>query len=156
MKGQLELSFGMIFSLIIILATIGTAAYFIISFVKTGSCADLQLSYASLQDSIDDVWGAALGEKTVDLRMPRGVTSLCFGDARATGNATFRELIDPYLIEGYGLYALPPTKACDGELASKQLTKVTGDFFCVPVRNNKVTIRASKASVGERMVTLHA
>ena len=157
MKGQLELSFGIIFSLIIIIATIGTAGYFITKFVGTGKCTTLQFAYADLQERVDDVWGAALGNKEVTLQVPGGITSLCIGDIAFGSNATLRELVDPYVLEGVGIYALPPAKACDGELAARTSTHVSpGTFLCKPVTRGKVTFRLSKERVSERTVTIHA
>lgn len=157
MKGQLELSFGVIFSIIIIIATIGTATYFIMHFVDTGKCTTLELSYADLQKGIDDVWGSAVADKEVTIQIPGGITSLCFGDAVSARNESFRTLVDAYLVEGNAVYALPPRQACDGELAARTLQHVQNNtFFCVPARNGKLTLRMTKASIGERMVTLHA
>lgn len=157
MKGQLELSFGVIFSIIIIIATIGTATYFIMHFMNTGKCTTLQLAYADLQEGIDNAWGSAVADTSVTLHIPGGVTSLCFGDITGGQNATLREQLDAYVVEGQAVYALPPTKACDGSLAGKQLSHVTvSPFFCKPVVNGKLSVRLTKATVGERMVTLHA
>lgn len=157
MRGQLELSFGFIFSLIIIIATVGTAGYFITKFVGTGQCTTLQMSYADLQEKINSVWGAAVGDTTVTLQIPGGVTSLCIGDMSGGTNATLRELVDAFIVEGIGVYALPPTKACDGEAASRKLTHVApGPLICKPVMRGKVTFRLSKTQVSERMVTIHA
>jgi hypothetical protein len=98
-----------------------------------------------------------LGNEEVTLRIPSGISSLCIGDIPSGTNATLRELVDPYLIEGIGIYALPPTNACDGELAARKLNHVApGALVCKPVVRGKVTFRVSKESVSERMVTIHA
>ena len=157
MKGQLELSFGMIFSLLIIIATVGTAGYFITKFVETGKCTTLQLAYAELQEGVDSVWGAAVGNKEISLQVPSGITSLCIGDMSSGTNATLRELIDVYIVEGIGVYALPPTNACDGELAARKLTHLASTpLLCKPVVRGKITFRVSKESVSERMVRIDA
>ena len=55
-KAQIQLSFGMIFSIIIIVVTILVAGYVIIKFMSSQDNAKCKLFYQKLQDTIDDSW----------------------------------------------------------------------------------------------------
>ncbi|MCX6748310.1 MAG: hypothetical protein NT076_01775 [Candidatus Pacearchaeota archaeon] len=57
-KADLNISFGMIFSIILIIAFVGVAFYAIRGFLSTKNCAELGQFKQDLQDSIDKAWGS--------------------------------------------------------------------------------------------------
>ena len=146
-RGQLELSFGVLFSVILIIVVIGAAIYFINVFVNTSDCATVQVFQKEVQDSIDSAWRAAKVEQTMHVRAPRGVSELCIGDsASAVGYASERTALDNYLVQGTGLYLLPVSAACEGGQAGKHLTHASGAFFCVRAVKGMFTYHLSKTN----------
>ena len=55
-RADLNISFGMIFSIILIIAFVGVAFYAISGFLKTKNCAELGQFKQDLQDAIDGAW----------------------------------------------------------------------------------------------------
>ena len=51
-RGQLQISFGMIFSIILIIAFVALAVYVIMIFLDTGKCANTGLFKNDLQQEI--------------------------------------------------------------------------------------------------------
>ena len=49
LRGQIQLSFGMIFSIIIIIATIAVAFYVISTFMDTSRCIDVENFYTRVE-----------------------------------------------------------------------------------------------------------
>ena len=51
-KGSIELSFGMIFSIIMIIAIVGVATYAIVSFLELGKATELSLFHQKFQETL--------------------------------------------------------------------------------------------------------
>ena len=57
-RGQIQLSFGMIFSIIIIIATLAVGSYVIYYFWQLNNKLECQLYKNEIQKQIDKIWAA--------------------------------------------------------------------------------------------------
>jgi len=140
------LSFGMIFSILIIISIIAVAFYAINNFLEINECAEAGLLFESLQDEIDRAWTSGQYSQTHYEKFPRGITEVCFGDISegAVPLFTSRDFefyeafndMDPDT--GTNVFLYPVEEACGGELFANtlehaQILDSTGNpiFFCV-------------------------
>jgi len=157
-KGQVQLSFGMIFSMIVIIATVAVAFYAISYFLNLSRCTQTGNFYSSLQNEIDKAWAGEITQKIFSGKLPSGIKNVCFGNMSQnydTGQySKIHQELEMIAIAKNNIYLYPVWNACDGEFASKKLEHVKIDeFFCVGVKNNEAKIKLSKGS-GEALVTL--
>ena len=154
-RGSIEISFGMIFSVIIIIVIIGIAVYAITSFLNIGESAEISLFYKELQKSIDDAWTSATTSRVITLSIPKSIELVCFGSL-ATGVAPdkyrdemqeLKEYSSGFQQQNTNSFLYPPGKA--GDFAFKKVNKIDfsslGTFDCLETRNGKISIRLSKS-----------
>lgn len=82
----LGMSFGMIFSIILIIAFVATAFYVIKYFINTSNCAQVGSFYTELQQEIDAMWNSEGGSKTFSAALPAGIKYVCFANFSASKN----------------------------------------------------------------------
>ncbi|MEK6889328.1 MAG: hypothetical protein AABW80_04445 [Nanoarchaeota archaeon] len=144
-RGQIQLSFGMIFSIILIIATVAVAFFFIKNFLNSSSCVQVNKFYDDLQKDIDKVWRAPQAEELFMINLPGGINAVCFGNLELAQQKGFvQEYGDlrKYQEDESNIYLYPGKKACDGELAVKELKHFDdSDFFCINLdADNKIKI----------------
>ena len=79
-KGQMKLSFGMIFSIILIIFFIAFAIYGIFKFLELQDSIQINLFVENLQRDVDKMWRSPKGSQEVSYRLPSKITSICFVD----------------------------------------------------------------------------
>lgn len=141
-QGIFGMSFGFIFSIILIIALIGVTMYAIAFFLNLSGCTNIGLFYDSLQDEIDRAWSSGIYSDTLG-KIPTGelekagIEMICFGelDSTTSDNPDLqRELEDALFENKDNLFLSPPNKACEGELASYDIKHIQIEkFFCVNV-----------------------
>ncbi len=153
-KGSIEISFGMIFSVIIIIALIGVAVYGITIFLQVGKSAEIGLFYEDFQNSVDEIWSSATTNKAVEFSVPSSIKFVCFGSIANNIDAgryssqfqELRQFSSGFQQQNTNTFLYPPEKA--GDLAFKKIDKIDtsslGSFDCFEARNRKVNIRLSK------------
>jgi hypothetical protein len=149
-KAQIQLSFGMIFSIIIIIATLVVAFYVISYFLNLNKCTQIGLFYSSLQGEVNKAWQADMIQKTFAGKLPSGIAKLCFGNSSQMPLQEDREEYEYFKSHaktGYNMLFYPAGKACDGELAFNKLEHIrTDNFFCVPVKSGNAGVVLFKES----------
>lgn len=156
-KGAIEISFGMIFSIIIIVAIVGVATYAIVYFLDLGKATEMSLFHQKFQETIDDVWSASITDKVVSFTLPAGIELVCFGDLSSNSwdinyEDERRNLIryaSNYDKQNTNRFIYPIEKA--GDFAYKKVDKIdlselgTGtDFECFETRNREIRVRLEK------------
>ena len=76
--GQMELSFGMIFSIILIIIFIGFGAYAIIQFIQFQQSIQISSFLKDFQDDVNKMWESSQGSQVVTYNLPTKVISVCF------------------------------------------------------------------------------
>ena len=79
-KGQIDISFGMIFSIIIIIATVAIGFYVITYFLNLSSCTKVGLFWNSLNEEVDKAWNSDIAQTVYTKDVPSGITHVCFGN----------------------------------------------------------------------------
>ncbi len=155
-RAQMQLSFTMIFSIILIIMTIAVAFYAISQFLKTSDCLKIRLYYEDLERESDRVWRSASANLELRLPLPNSVQSVCFGNVA---------LLDArqYPVESKALSgtAAPdknayiyPRAVCESSLASRGISHISVPSpFCASVADGKITVHLKKTS-SEGLVTL--
>ena len=79
-KAQINLSFGMIFSIILIIVFIAFAFYAIGKFLNIQKAAKTSQFIEALKTDVDRMWKSSQGSQQVNYSLPGSVDYLCFAD----------------------------------------------------------------------------
>jgi len=150
-RGQLQISFGMIFSIIIIIALVATAFYVITYFLNLSKCTQILSFYQNLDDRVKRAWAADIVQETFSGNLPRGIESVCLGNLTQdfgdyeTERQSFSRF---YRNSENNIFLFPTEEACGKEGGSFNLKKARADsFFCLPVSDGKASIQLAKGSL---------
>jgi|SRR3989338_872168 len=144
------MSFGVIFSIILIIAIIGVAVFAINHFLGLSNCTKLGLAYKNLQDEVDEAWTSGIYRDTHEIKLPGNIDHICFGDISVQSTGTEEEIRQNieefYFGDGtHTVFVNPPEKACDGDLATYKLEHVDIEgFFCFD--NTDVIVNLEKGA----------
>lgn len=141
------MSFGMIFSIFIIIVTIGVAIYVIAQFINTGECAKVHLFYDDVDKKVDQIWKAASSSLSFEVSVPGKVESVCFGDS---GSLDSKKYLDEY--EEFKEYRntknnlfLFPSGTCKEVSSNHVIANVDiSESFCLEPKNGKIEFSLSK------------
>jgi hypothetical protein len=115
-KGQdaIGMSFGWLFSLILIIVFIFVAIYGINYFLNMGKCTKVGLFYDSLQQKIDDAYQSSSSDFELSVNLP-GVTQICFANLtqKITGSDAIYKQIELYSFYDANTFIIPSANACD-------------------------------------------
>jgi len=137
-RAQMKLSFGMIFSIILIIIFIAVAIYAILKFLGIQDSVKIAQFEDDLQSDIDKMWKGSQGSQEVEYSLPAKIKSVCFKDDEYE-NLVFRA--DKF-IEGIKINHIDIEKTLAGE-----------DSFCIDNVNRKLKMRIKK-EYGEALVTI--
>jgi len=156
-RGQFQLSFGMIFSIFIIAATVAVAIYAIVFFLDFQKCSEIGLFYQDLKGDVDKAWVTPIVESTFGERIPSAVDYVCFGNLTQEVSAIDRDRRDELRRRGgvrrNNVFIFPPG-ACEGNLASFSLRNAeVEEFFCNERSDGEVSVKLSK-DVSDALVKL--
>lgn len=149
-RGQLQISFGMIFSIILIIAIVGVSIYVISYFMSLRSCTTIGFFYDDIQDRVDKAWASTKAQEIFEADLPRGIEKVCFGSFdiphRDEDSEAF-ESLKRYANHNKNLFLYPNQGDCGADLRSYKLEHATSDeFFCSEVDGGEVTFKISKTS----------
>ncbi|MCR4327140.1 MAG: hypothetical protein NUV46_00995 [Nanoarchaeota archaeon] len=77
-KGEIKLSFGMIFSIILIIVFLGFAFFAIQKFLGLQKEVTTQKFYESLQSDVNSVWSSTEASTRVEYIVPGDIKQVCF------------------------------------------------------------------------------
>lgn len=93
-KGQIKLSFGMIFSIILIIIFVAFAFYAIKMFIGLGDDAKSNKFIDDLQSDVDRVWRSPQSNELQEYSLPTKVGFACFVDFDVRRKGTYSYLYD--------------------------------------------------------------
>ena len=159
-RGQIDISFGMIFSVILIIVVVGVAFYVINNFLDLKKCTEIGLFHDDLKKYIDNAWQSTIHKDTFKGTLSSGIELVCFGDLNQIPLSQYKQEYDS-LSRAFinnkerNVFLYPIQKACDATLSSFKLEHVkTNNFFCIPVVDNKIELKTKKDQF-ESLVTLN-
>jgi hypothetical protein len=137
-RGQIDLSFGMIFSIILIIAFLVFGFFAIKKFLELQDSIKIQTFLKDFQDDVDKMWKSSQGSQTKSYYLPNYINAVCFQENR------FENL------------KLNSSKIINGKMIEHiDITKITEekDPFCIANSNGKISLTISK-DYGEILVTV--
>ncbi len=130
-RGQMKMSFGMIFSIILIIIFIVIAFYAIQKFLDLQQNIQINQFADSLKSDIDKMWGGSQGSQEFEYLVPSKTKSICFIEDEYE-NLVARDK------EGYVLLRTNIEHINIEEMLRNS------DPFCPEIKNNKISIILKK------------
>lgn len=121
-SGQFQMSFGVIFSIILIIAFIFVAYIAIRHFLDLKDCTLVANFYDSLQNEVDNVWKSQSADQAFSSALPSGIEYVCFADmtkAERNGPSGVYQALRRNLVVRHNTFFYPSRKSCG--LASKEV-----------------------------------
>ena len=137
-KGAIELSFGMIFSLILIIVFLAFGFYAITKFIALQKTIQIENFLRDFQNDVDTMWKSSQGSQNLVYSLPTSITAVCFkNDEFQNLEFNSKEIINGKMIEHI------------------DIAKTTKDEspFCIGNVKGKITIRLVK-DYGEILVSV--
>jgi uncharacterized protein (UPF0333 family) len=143
-KAQMEISFGMIFSILLIIVFIAFAFFGIKKFMEVQNEILGKKFIDDLNTDIEKMWKSSRGSQELTYTLPSKVKSVCFGEKNIE-----------YEDDSYNVYYLPEKLFDNGKLNYVNFEKTLKgkDEICFEVENRKVSFVISK-DYGEDLVTI--
>ena len=99
-KGQMQMSFGMIFSIILIIFFLAFAFFGIRTFLGIQDTAEKAKFLSDIQNDVETVWKSAQSSQAKEYFLPGKISDVCFIDAssgkRGNNSSIFDELKRAY------------------------------------------------------------
>lgn len=77
-RGAIEMSFGTIFSIILIITFIAFGIYGIMKFLDLQKTIQVEKFLRDFQGDIDKMWKSSQGSQRIDYALPANIVSVCF------------------------------------------------------------------------------
>ena len=159
--GQMKLSFGMIFSIILIIFFIGFAFYAIKTFLLLQDSAEVGTFVGNLQSDINKVWKSSQASQEETYSLPSKIQYVCFTDFFSSEGIgakanLYEELKDTFFgNENMVFYPIGSSDFDSTKLDYIEIQEITKDEnpFCVENKNGKVRIKLEK-DFGESLVKI--
>jgi hypothetical protein len=159
-KGQLEISFGMIFSILLIIAVLAVSFYAIQYFVNLSTCSSLGLFHDALQKDVDTAWQGSSSRTLFEGDVPGSVDYICFGNMSITPASAdrerFEELRKTYRLSTSNVFIYPQKENCGSGIVDRQIKHAAmREFFCIKTREGTIKAALNKNNL-ETSVTVSA
>ena len=129
-RGQMQMSFNMIFSIIIIIAII-ISSFIVIKWVLGNQrCIQINLFIEDIEREVDKSWKTSETSFTMERNLPTAIKRICFinlNDKRGISNDILAEIREYNEVDN--LFLMPRKKAC--ERHSVEIENIKFDNFCV-------------------------
>lgn len=79
-KGQIKLSFGMIFSIVLIIIFLAFGFYAITKFIELQNSIQIEKFLNDFQDDVNKMWKSPQGSQSLVYSLPTKIISVCFED----------------------------------------------------------------------------
>lgn len=136
-KAQLKMSFGMIFSIILIVIFIAFAIFGVKKFLGIQDSISSKQFIENLQNDVDRMWESSQGSQEIDYVVSKKIEGFCITD------------------DSYANYYFLPESFGEGNLKNVDIDKSLGskEKLCFPNENGRITINLEK-DFGENLVTM--
>ena len=160
-NGQMKLSFGMIFSIILIIIFLAFAFYSIRKFIGISDAVKIGNFKDDLESGIEKLWKATQGSQEMEYFLPKKVAAVCFVDYSSAKRGPKKDIYDKLKQVFYGdenmiFYPIGSSEGLDSaEIKHIDINKTTEDEnpFCVDNIKGKTSMTLKK-NYGENLVTI--
>jgi hypothetical protein len=137
-RGQMDISFGMIFSIILIIIFLVFGFYAIKKLIELQQTVQIETFLKDFQNDVDKMWKGVQGSQEVKYTLPTRITAVCFQ------NDEFQNLkfVSSTLVIGKQINNIDILN-----------TIKEADSLCIPNVKGKTTMRLTK-NYGETLVTI--
>lgn len=122
----MDIPFGLIFSLFLIMVFIVIAFIAIKNFLSVGDCAGVGQFYEKFQGKVDEAWTSQSSDFSFKMDLPSGINTICFIDfsrqLQDSGGGNYSWELGRYSVEDVNVVLLPVTDACNME--SKKINHI--------------------------------
>lgn len=151
-KAQMKMSFGMIFSIILIIAFLGFTFYAIKFILDLQKTAQLGQAIDEIESDVDGVWKSSQSSKKEEYNIPGKIEYLCFVDADSEAKGDYRDFEDEFSMfygEGKNMFFYPMKEAGDisaMEIKHLDIEEMTSEDnpYCIEKENGKIEIVLKK------------
>ena len=146
-KGQISLSFGMIFSIILIIIFVVVAFYAINKFLNLQKDIQVKQFTTNLQRDVNNIWQGSQGSQEVVYKLPKKIKAVCFvnfsDSDRGIDSGIFNEL-RPLYEDNVAFYpALGVKGSTSFNLENINLREMTStnNPFCIQILNGEIKMK---------------
>lgn len=155
----LGLSFGVIFSILLIIFFIIIAFIVIKNFLDVQGCAKIEIFVNDLKTDVKRTWNSGYDSHSFQGLLPSKIDYVCFADFSSDnrgGNMEIWDEITLYESKNSNMFLYPTGKACEvpnHDIPHIDLEEITKDKnpYCIPVNKGKIVIKIEKG-LNERFV----
>ncbi len=151
-RGQMKISFGMIFSIILIVAFLAFGFYAIKIFLDMQKDSKVANFMTSFQDDVDKAWKSPKTNQPVSYELPSNIEKVCLKIPKYTADSNLM-----FIPEESVTLSIPIINNIDMEKTTRRenLRSVDPDgAFCVDNKDEKVEMVLVKGT-GDRLVTVN-
>ncbi len=160
-EGAIEMSFGTIFSVILMIIFVAVAFIAIKYFFGIQSCAKVGIFWDDFQNEVDSTWNTQGGEFLFKGTVPNGVKNICFADLSKPINGAYESIGDEISIyegEKANTFVYPIEEACEMPYKTTNhldMADITADEnpYCIKVSGGMVSIKI-KREFNQKLVTV--
>lgn len=143
-RGQMKISFGMIFSIILIIIFIGVAIYGITQFLALKDSAQIGKFKDDLQGEINNIWNSGIGKQTFSGSLPGKIERVCFAKEEEGFKMNLYEDAEGFSSNDFDIDNAEVAEDADTE---------DDDGLCFPNEGGSISIRLEKGE-GDALVQL--
>ncbi len=151
-RGQLDLSFGMIFSIFLIIVFLAFAFYVIKSFLTINEGAQVGSFVNDLQNDVDKAWKGFQSSELVTYDVPNAVEKVCVVNLAGKGIGSNANLFDELYrfssdpSDNLFFYPFGDLQIKEAKLKNINLASITSNEnpYCFSATNGKVSIKIVK------------
>jgi len=160
-RAQMKLSFGMMFSIILIIIFLAFAFYAIMKLLNLQGQVTVGKFIEDLQEDVDKIWAGSGGSQEFKGSLPSEITYICFVDYNSSARGAMQNLYSRLrrVYTGYENLFFHPLGASDlidsTEIKHLNILEITSEAnpFCIANTNKKVKMTLSR-SYGEELVRI--
>ena len=153
-QGTFDMSFGMIFSILLIIFFVVIAFIAIKSFLDTKNCAQVGIFSDNLQKDIDKAWNSQKSDFEFKATLPSGLEYVCFADLTKSnkGSEIDKKIytdMSIYEESNANMFLYPREKSCNmpyytiKHINLNQTTE-SRNPYCIAVKDGGINIKVSK------------
>jgi hypothetical protein len=150
-RGQFQMPFNMVFSIILIVFFLATAFIAIRYFINLKSCGEVGLFLDDFQENVDSIWREQSAESIFEANLPGNIKYVCFSDLNQNARGENKEIysdLQLYSTYNANLFFWPPEKACEIPYKNIRHLNITGVIkkdnpYCIKA-NGKLEIKMQK------------
>lgn len=147
-QGQIQLSFNMIFSIILIIVFLGFGIFAIMKFLGMQKATLILEFKTDLQEDVNNIWKSSKASQKVSYSLPESIKEVCFFDYNEDLTEKYRDI--SLLIQGEENMAFFPIGSGDGNDVTKinhlDISKIISEQnpYCIEVNKGKISMTLSK------------